>query len=189
MSSFDAATYWANRKSPNAERADCVTGAHIEYIWASITPGASVIDVGPGNGRTLVALGRAVRVTTIDCTDRYAGELQARANYLGIAIEQRHYNHGESLPARDVEADFAIVCEVLLHQPHDGIERFMQELARVSTTVLAINSIVRAEKRGAEHCFARDYRAIAEDRGMWFQHDGYFSSYEMFRFGGTRCVP
>ncbi len=97
-----------------------------------LVPGASVLEVGCGNGREAERLAALVgptgRVVATDLSGEMILQAQARTQSLGLPI-RFEVADAQALPYRDGEFDAARVERVLQHVPNPA--RVVQEMVRV----------------------------------------------------------
>ncbi|MFC7479790.1 class I SAM-dependent methyltransferase [Luedemannella flava] len=110
---------------------------------AAPRPGATVADVGCGNGRFLADLRRRGHTGPLLGLDHSAGMARASAAYASTAVAD-----AQALPLRDDSVDVALCLHMLYHVPDIG--RAVAELRRVvrpgGTVVVATNGDGHADE-------------------------------------------
>jgi SAM-dependent methyltransferase len=170
---YDEYTYWNKREDPNnpdgwtdERRLRC-----IDYIREQTEGCTSILELGPGVGRTLEAHTPARRIRGYDISELYKDRLLARANELGLNMELDIASApNEPLPYQDKEFDAGVSCQVLLHQKPEHIERVMAELIRVCKKAIVITGGYRVGDLRGQHVFNHDYPSICTNIGCEMHH-------------------
>lgn len=163
---YDEVRYWNARKNPNSS--DPSRADH-DYLMKQLKGTVSVLDFGPGVGRTFDVYNGQV-VCGYDITAQYEKRATERADLLGVEYIPISVEENEHLPFSHKVFDAAVCCEVLHHQRPEYIESIMRDLLRVSEKVIVVaahDPDVAFDKRiNQNHCYNHDYRGICE-RNVW----------------------
>ncbi len=102
----------------------------VPWVLEGIDPGADVLEVGPGPGRTTDVLQRSFpHVTAVELDDELAPQLQARFAATNVRVVD---GDGARLPFRDARFTAAFSFTMLHHVPSvDLQDRLLAEVARV----------------------------------------------------------
>ena len=162
---YDEVRYWNARENPNSS--DSSRADH-DYLRKHLKGTASVLDFGPGVGRTFDVYNGQI-VCGYDITSQYEGKAIERADLLGMDYHPISAKEIEKLPFSHEVFDAAVCCEVLHHQRPENIEFIMRDLLRVSGKVIVVaahNPDVAFDTRiNQSHCYNHDYRGICERNG------------------------
>ncbi len=165
---YDERAYWNQRQDPNAKEG--WEEAHLNQTIAFIrkhTAGAkTVLEIGPGVGRTLPAHTPDRKITGLDISSLYMERLLDRAKELGLSMTLDIAEEGASnFPYETDSFDVGVSCQVFLHQRPDHIVSMMQEMSRVCGKVVVVTGGYRYGSESAGHVFGHDYPAIAANIG------------------------
>lgn len=166
--------YWNKRTYPTDPNMEMETNKrHIDYIRKHVVGSKSVLDFGPGIGRTFEAYEGIPYVEGCDISRLYENTAKKVAKEVGFDFKLIHLDLSEvgKLPYRKKQFDVAVASEVLLHQRPENILKVMRELVRVARKVVVISwgedrvpfRIPGDASEGPNHCFHYDYRRICQD--------------------------
>jgi ubiquinone/menaquinone biosynthesis C-methylase UbiE len=100
----------------------------LEFLLRSIKPGATVLDIGVGNGvLEKLAIEQGIDIFALDPSKRSIANLRTRYN-MGAKAQM---GYGQSIPFRDNFFDFVIMTEVLEHLSADICHQTLVEVVRV----------------------------------------------------------
>lgn len=168
--------YWNRRPYPTDPNMSAETvEMHIDYIEKQVFQAKSVLDFGPGIGRTFKAYKDISYVEGCDISRMYEFQVKAEAEKLGLDFKLIHLDLVElgHLPYTRNTFDVAVAAEVLLHQRPENILLVMRELARVAKKVVIISwgedrvsySTPGEKSSGPNHCFHYNYLQICKEEG------------------------
>ncbi len=159
-SSFDPVAYWNARPNPNAS--PVAPDWMKRFVSDHVARVTRVLELGPGVGRTLDVYRPGQRITTLDLSRLYAGKLAARAEDLGLTLEQHWLDHPDApFPFEDRAFDCAVCVQVLMHVPPAHIAHSLGELARVATQAVIVTTLNPGWTDRVRHCFNHDYEALS----------------------------
>ncbi|NHN36724.1 class I SAM-dependent methyltransferase [Pseudomaricurvus alcaniphilus] len=161
---YDPFSYWNSRRDPNsaegleAERVRFDT----DYIRKQVSSGMSVLELGPGVGRTFHAYEKGTLIETIDISRLYEKKLTEAAKAVDLKLKQ-HFLSDDWLkfPFSDQQFDVAVCFQVFIHQPPEVFHRSFTEFSRVCkkgviSVGLHANTKQSNPAEGA-HVFRHDY--------------------------------
>jgi len=158
---YDESTYWNKRQDPNA-----VEGwepehlqTTINYIIEHISDCHTILEIGPGVGRTLPAYTPDLSIQCYEISSLYKERLFTCAKELKLNIGlDIATQKNQVLPYNDKQFDAGVACQVFLHQRPENIEKMMHEMSRTCKKVVVITGGYMMT--GADHVFSHDYPAI-----------------------------
>ena len=174
---YDEKTFWSNKENPIPKRE--LTTTEIDsittFIQHKIKGANTVLDFGPGKGRTFKAYKDVKTLFAHDITDRYKVELLKEA---------QRYNFKFNFKVADTidvsmypKVDVCVASLVLLHQRPHNILKIMSTLADIATVVVAISYYdpqasfkpTEVEREYKVSKFSYDYAKICADHGWNFK--------------------
>jgi len=169
---YDPVTYWNERAHPNTAPNPGVSAEHARFFQKQIAGQKSLLELGPGVGR-LFGLYRGLQeVATLDLTQRYAAQVRAAADALGLGVTQNFLSDPlAAFPFAEARFDVGISSFVFIHVPFENIRHSMSELARVARKVVVfvgddpVWPRTPAERKPSSHCFGHDYDALCDEIG------------------------
>jgi len=167
---YKEAPYWESRVEPVPEIPWWVTKRDIAYINKHIGHAETILDFGPGVGRTFVAYAGISQVIGCDISQRYYKEAKETAKKYRLNYQHITVGVGR-LPFYDKAFDVVITGAVLLHQRPQNLLLVMSELARVGRHIIVISAqdkempfvSLSSTEPTSEHCFNYDYEKICKD--------------------------
>jgi len=167
---YNEIKYWRNRKYPNSVLT--VNPPPIEelnyfsYIKKHLSGCSSVLDFGPGVGRTFIAYDSLKKLECFDITDKHLTTLNDAARRYNFKFKFTLGNKIGVTPYKDKKFEAAISCQVFLHQKPDKIKKVMSELLRIADKVIVISwSQKGSVVTDAPHCFNYNYMDICRKNG------------------------
>lgn len=103
-------------------------GERKERLFAGLSPGSRVVEIGPGTGVNLPHLPKGTRLVGVEPNPHMHPSLRRKADAHGIAAAL-HEGHAEALPLEDAGADAVISTLVLCSV--DDPARALAEVRRV----------------------------------------------------------
>jgi len=162
---YDEITYWNARKDPNSPAVGAFNDRHLFYIKTHLDGCSSVLDFGPGVGRTFPAYVKIKKLFCFDITDKHTKKLALLSDNYNFDFDFKVSDKVGETGFEDNLFDAVVVSQVLLHQRPSNIEGVMSELLRVSRKVIVItwrdNSKPDSATSG-EHCFNHNYLKICK---------------------------
>lgn len=168
---YDERSYWGKRQDPNAKEGweEQHLAMTVNYIREQSKGANTVLEIGPGVGRTLDAHSTGRKITGYDISDLYKDRVCARAKELGLDFSLDIAVEGaERFPYTDGQFDVGVSSQVFLHQKPENIKHMMSEMARVCQKVVVVTGGYRF--KGAAHVFDHDYPALATELGCEMNH-------------------
>ena len=161
---YDPITYWNKRKDPNSDAGREIGRVSFDtnYIRRNTASVDSVLELGPGIGRTFSSYDPGMQITTLDITRNYQEELARVARSAGLGLQQYFLaDPREKYPFPDQEFDVGVSFQVFIHQPADIFEHSFAEMARVCKKVIvsvgAHCNTAKSQPHSAPHVFRHDY--------------------------------
>ncbi len=162
---YNEVRYWNARKNPNSSESP---KSDVDYLRKHLKGTVSVLDFGPGVGRTFDAY-NGQTVYGYDITPQYTKSARRKAAELGIPYIPFFVEKIKGLPFAAKFVEVAVCCEVLHHQRPENIEFIMKDLLRVSNKVIAVAAhdpdTAFDTQVTQSHCYNHDYRGICERNG------------------------
>lgn len=188
--SYDELTYWRGRPNPTSED-EIYLQSNLDFLTRNINPGETVLEFGPGIGRTLpiYTLVPVKSVHFCDISNVYYDRLLQACMMFNIPFSGFDLlNHVGSLYYPSKEFDVVIASQVLLHQRPINIIPVMSELARVGKRVVVItwwNPDTKCNTPGVEGewptgQFHYDYEQICSSQGWYIDHIARFKDQSYF---------
>jgi ubiquinone/menaquinone biosynthesis C-methylase UbiE len=183
---YSALDYWNKRPNPNNEAGESATRVQrdIEYIREGVKGATTILEIGPGVGRTLNAYSSGQKITGYDVSRIYTERLMEKAKGLGLSLEMVYASaDAEAFPFSDGQFDVGVSCQVFLHQKPAHLELLMSEMARVCKKVVVVSgNYKRLGWFKHPHVFVHDYlemstklscvanNVMARDRILYFTY-------------------
>lgn len=163
---YDPKDYWENRPNPNAKGHDKAPAFIYRFLAAHLKSDATILEVGPGVGRTLDVYAPGQDITALDLSTRYADVVRRRADALGLSLSQAFLDTPEdAFPFEDKTFDTGVCVQVLMHIPEAHINRTLSELVRTCHELVLVSSVALPEGTTAAHVFVHDYDALLRALG------------------------
>lgn len=167
---YDPFTYWSERENPNnseGERQERVN-FDVEYIRGAIGDVNSILELGPGVGRTFAAYTCDSNIATLDISTNYAEKLLSVADALNLHLTQQYLKPRAPFPFEDQSFNVGVASQVLLHVPPESIEHTLSELVRVCEKIVIITAYKHEPpciRLNGNHVFNHDYFSICTSLG------------------------
>lgn len=164
MKLYEEMSYWNEREHPSVIGGTMA----IDYLKANVEKAKSVLDFGPGIGRTLGAYAKAKFVCAVDISTLYETRLKKAAEEYKFIFATYYLGSVEgalNLPFKTSSYDFAVACQVILHMKPRYVSEVLWELSRVAKKV-AIMTLMHQE---------RPY----DGKGIAYPRDRYCFNYDM----------
>lgn len=168
---YDERSYWGKREDPNAKEGweEQHLAMTVNYLREHTEGAKSVLEIGPGVGRTLDAHSSDRKITGFDISNMYRERVCARAAELGLDFTLDIAEEGvDAFPYTDQQFDVGVSSQVFLHQKPENIKHMMSEMIRVCQKVVVVTGGYRF--KGAAHVFDHDYPALATELGCEMNH-------------------
>lgn len=169
---YDPVEYWSSRTNPNNELGESKDRVNFDVSYIKKFVGnleeATVLELGPGVGRTFSAYSGGQTITTLDISTKYSEKLALTAEKSQLNLTQQHLKPMDSFPFEDQSFAVGVASQVLLHIPPENIRHTIKELARVCENVVIITAYVHEssnERASVNHVFNHDYIGICTDLG------------------------
>ena len=170
---YEEWTYWNKRQDPNVAAGwdpDFLKSS-IDYIRRHTENCDSVLELGPGVGRTLDAYSKECDIRAYDISQLYREKLLAKVQTLGLKLQlDLAQVPGEDLPYGDRQFEAGVASQVFLHQRPQNIEHMMREMIRVCEKVVVITGGYGRAPRRADHVFGHDYPTLCARLGCEMHH-------------------
>lgn len=165
--SFDAKKYWEERENPNATCGHSQAPKFIyEYLRPRLAGKESILELGPGVGRTLDVYSPSQSISTLDLSTRYSDKVEKRASALGLSLFQHFLDApGDRFPFTDDAFDVGVCVQVLMHVPPEFINVTMGELLRICQVSLIVTALKLPPHSKANHVFEHDYKLLVSGLG------------------------
>jgi len=167
-STYDPHLYWNKRADPNnpeGRRKDRLD-FDISYIRHSVARSDTILELGPGVGRTFPAYRPHTTIHALDISKIYTSHLKeaATAHHLSLHLQFLEQPNA-SFPFSDNTFDVGVASQVFLHQTPDIFATHFSEMARVCKKFVVITGVhansVDSPAPTAPHVFAHDYIGAA----------------------------
>lgn len=174
---YSPIVYWNTRQNPNSatgESLDAVA-ADVAYIRNSLGSTQSVLELGPGVGRTFPAYSPGTRIVTLDIARIYQDQLASAAQGHNLELVSHHLkNPDDRFPFEDGAFRKGVTSQVLLHVPPETIRHTLGEFTRVCKEVIVITRYAHGcstrSQFGAGHVFNHDYFSLVSELGCSLHH-------------------
>lgn len=161
---YDPQTYWNTRPDPNSARGCKPERVDFDstFIRHHVAEASNVFELGAGVGRTFSAYRPGTQLTTLDISQLYQDQLDARAAAHGIVLQQQFLSDPlQQFPFADDQFECGVCFQVMIHQPPEIFLHSLSELLRICRkTVVNVgihqNSPQSVAPKGT-HVFAHDY--------------------------------
>lgn len=143
LGKYDPVKYWNKRPNPNNELGETKerVAFDIDYISRVVGSEASVLELGPGVGRTFGAYNKGSKITALDISTKYADRLKETAQELGLTLEQVFLEDPKAaFPLKDNSFKVGVCSQVLLHIEPAAVTHSLKELVRVCEKVVIITA-------------------------------------------------
>jgi ubiquinone/menaquinone biosynthesis C-methylase UbiE len=160
---YNEQKYWNKRSDPNTIRGwfSEFRKLTIEYIKKNVAEAESILELGPGRGRTLEAYNSQQKIRGYDISSLYSEQLMQRAKILNLNIRLDIAESVSSFfPYVENKFDVGVSCQVFLHQRPENIVHVMSEMARVCNKVVTVTGGYSSNRLLARHVFSHDYPTI-----------------------------
>lgn len=168
--------YWSSRKDPNNAKgkADDIVAVDQSYIHNYVKEASSVLELGPGTGRTFGAYSPGQGIWALEITDRYRGTLErnARNNQLGLHFYELNKSDSD-FPFNDKAFRVGVAAQVLMHVPPETVKHTVSELIRTCERVIVIATYTHGvSTRGpiAKQVFNHPYFELVSGLGCYMNH-------------------
>jgi hypothetical protein len=169
---YNPKSYWGQRKNPNNPAGEIASRVDFDcdYLTKMVGDARTIVELGPGTGRTMAAYAPGTRLTTVDITDRYLPDLTAAADRQSVKLTPHILEEAEHRYPFDNNAfPVGVSFQVFIHQPYELFAHSFGELMRVARTVIVCAGIHRnsatSKPPGSPHVFAHDYLAATAAHG------------------------
>jgi len=178
---YNEIQYWNKRKNPNSKEGSCnLPVSFLCYIKKHLEGCNYVLEFGPGVGRVFAAYGSLKQIECFDITNRHLATLTSAARNYNFKMNFTLGHEVGVTPYKNKEFDATVVCQVLLHQKPQNINRVMKELLRISNKVIVVSWRENGKPIGSGgYCFNYDYLKICNDVG-WQTFDVRYDSKHIY---------
>lgn len=171
MTIYNEFSYWNDRELPNSADPK-VTKIHIDFIKKHVKKGMTVLDYGPGVGRTFEAYKGVKCVSGYDISEKYAAEAVATAKALGL--EYQHFILEKNTFNTEDEYDLVVACSVFLHQRPEAVKEIIKDLSSIGKKVLIITWYDPNRdfdiRTSYQFCYNHDYLGMLEELGLKYEY-------------------
>ncbi|KAA8976806.1 class I SAM-dependent methyltransferase [Halospina sp. K52047b] len=168
---YNPKEYWNQRTDPNNEKGNEQERVAFDrdYIDRQVRGSSSVLELGPGVGRTFDAYNKGVNVSALDISENYKEQLVEEATKRSLGISFCCLDRADSsFPYSDKKFPVGVASQVLLHIPPANIKHTISELVRTCEKVVIITFYEHSPERKnkkAKHVFNHDYIKIISELG------------------------
>jgi hypothetical protein len=158
---YDPKQYWEDRPNPNAKGHDQAPKFIYDFIGPAIKGYTSILELGPGLGRTFDVYKPEQKITTLDLSTRYKDIIEERAKAFGLTVDQNFLDAPDApFPFEDKAFEIGMTVQVLMHVPPAHIETSIRELIRTSHECVVVTSVGPAPGTKPSHVFTHDYDGL-----------------------------
>jgi len=166
---YDPVEYWKNRENPNNQEGESSerVGYDVAYIRNQIEGCDSILEIGPGVGRTFGAYAGRKVVQTLDITEAYSKKIDKVAGGLGLEVIGSYLQAtSDVFPYDDKQFDISVCSQVFLHVDPVSVEHYISEALRVSGKLVVICGGYKLCGEPPSHVFSHDFWELVEKMNL-----------------------